>query len=94
MSDERVDVRLRFYDLNLDFAALRETLDRMREALSRVGKSADILRFLEARSKGQRYWTDCAGRIRLMPGMKPILSHGKRSRRLKQGNIATRLVLS
>ena len=29
MSDERVDVRLRFYDLNLDFEALRETLDRM-----------------------------------------------------------------
>lgn len=85
MSNERVDVRLRSYDLNLDFAALRETLDRMREELKRVGnaadKSADILRFLEARSKGRRYWTDCAGRIRLMPGMKPILSHGKRSRR-------------
>ena len=83
--EERVAVRLRFYDLNLDFEALRETLDRMRAALSRVGKaadeSADVLRFLEARSKGRRYWTDCAGRIRLMPGMKPILSHGKRSRR-------------
>ena len=83
MSDERVDVRLRFYDP--DFAALRETLDRMREALSQLGKGAnrstDILRFYAARSKGRRYWTDSTGRIRLMPGMKPILSHGKRSRR-------------
>ena len=35
MSDERVDVRLRFYDP--DFAALRETLDRMAKEPVRQG---------------------------------------------------------
>ena len=34
-----------------------------------------------ARVEGNRYWWDYRGKPRLMPGMKPILSHGKRSRR-------------
>ena len=85
MSDERVDVRLRLYDLNLDFAALRETLDRMAKELSQLGKGAnrstDLLRYWAARDNNSRYWKDARGNYRLMPGMKPILSHGKRSRR-------------
>lgn len=85
MSDERVDVRLRFYDLNLDFVALRETLDRMAKELSQLGKGAnrstDLLRYWEARDNNSRYWRDARGNYHLMPGMKPILSHGKRSRR-------------
>ena len=85
MSDERVDVRLRLYDLNLDFAALRETLDRMAKELSQLGKGAnrstDLLRYWAARDNNSRYWNDARGNYRLMPGMKPILSHGKRSRR-------------
>ena len=85
MSDERVAVRLRFYDLNLDFAALRETLDRMAKELSQLGKGAnrstDLLRYWAARDNNSRYWRDARGNYRLMPGMKPILSHGKRSRR-------------
>ena len=83
MSDERVDVRLRFYDP--DFAALRETLDRMAKELSQLGKGAnrstDLLRYWVARNNNSRYWRDARGNYRLMPGMKPILSHGKRSRR-------------
>ena len=34
-----------------------------------------------AKSEGSRYWLDYRWQYRLMPGMKPILSHGKRSRR-------------
>ena len=83
MSDERVDVRIRFYDP--DFAALRETLDRMAKELSQLGKGAnrstDLLRYWAAHDNNSLYWRDARGNYRLMPGMKPILSHGKRSRR-------------
>ena len=83
MSDERVDVRLRFYDP--DFAALRERLDRMAKELSQLDKGAnrftDLLLYWAARYNNSRYWRDARGNYRLMPGMKPILSHGKRSRR-------------
>ena len=37
--EERVAVRLRFYDLNLDFEALRETLDRMQAVRIALGRS-------------------------------------------------------
>ena len=83
--EERVAVRLRFYDLNLDFEALRETLDRMAKELSQLGKGAnrstDLLRYWAARDNNSSYWRDARGNYLLMPGMKPILSHGKRSRR-------------
>ena len=63
MSDERVDVRLRFYDP--DFAALRETLDRMAKELSQLGKGAnrstDLLRYWAARDNNSRYWKDACG---------------------------------
>ena len=62
MSDERVDVRLRFYDLNLDFEALRETLDRMAKELSQLGKGAnistDLLWYWAARDNNSRYWRE------------------------------------
>ena len=83
MSNERVVVRLRFYDQ--DFAALRETLDRIAKELGQLGKGAnrstDLLRYWAARDNNIRYWKDARGNYHLMPGMKPILSHGKRSRR-------------
>jgi hypothetical protein len=58
-------------------SAYRATIEMSIEAADFQDALAELLAYL----KDKRYWLDHKGNIRRFPGMKPILSHGKRSRR-------------